>query len=93
VRAPATERALGVEGGVWLCTNEQSGETLWPRCLYPSADDAVEANWDLWNEDGWFEEKVRLTWAVQDHREFGWWRWGDEFRDSWEAVECWVVEP
>ena len=88
----ATERALNVDGGVWLAMNEATSDVLWPRCLYPSADDAIEAHWE-WSDDGWCDERVRLTWAVPASDEPGYWCWSDEFRDSWEAIECWMVGP
>lgn len=87
----ATERALNVDGGVWMAMNEATCAVLWPRCLYPSADDALDAA-DEWSE--WCDaDRVRLTWAVPASDVPGYWMWGDEFRDSWEAIECWEVAP
>ena len=91
----ATERALNVDGGVWLAMNEHTGAVLWPRCLYPSADDALDAHaaW-LGFLDNPDVDCVKLTWAVGSHATPGWWWWWcDEYRASWEAIECWEVGP
>ncbi len=89
--ARATEDALHCWGGVYLAQAEDGTWTLWPRALYPSIDDALEAHWIETDHDGWYDEKARLTWAVRDHRNPGYWRFGDDYRESWEAVECWLV--
>ena len=93
-----TADALHVPPGMYLASDGAS-TTIWPRCLYPSAGDALlaaEAEADEWwdpvihdHESGGF--RVRLTWAVSDLYIDGYWDWGCEHRYSWEAVECWEV--
>lgn len=91
----ATADALHVPPGLYLASDGAS-TTIWPRCLYPSADDALLAAEDEWGDvvihdhaAGGF--RVRLTWAVREPCWEGYWSWGDEYRESWEAVECWEV--
>lgn len=98
--------ALGV-GWEPLAISEADGSTIWPRALYPCAEDALCAA-DRDCGDGWREGDaipdgrafICWAWESDDGPEDGWWSWSYAPEDLPGAyavrplatVECWLVE-
>lgn len=94
-------------GGSCLAVQDDGDPgSVWPRIVYPTADDALRAAARLLDIDAG-EARVRLVWAwrVTNHDDGDWWAWTDHphqcppFDEGWPdralegpAIECWEVE-
>lgn len=88
--------------GVYLATTDDGSQTIWPRSIYPSADDALaawsalcgygdESDMDSHRDEmgDWKWPRVRIVTAHPTDEDGGYWCWHGPHIAS--CVECWEV--